>query len=172
MAKLSEERKNELEQLYQRYLNDPLVMQMKDIPIHRGSNCYIHVFKVCKLVIKKAVKKNKEYNYEALIIGAILHDYYLYDWRADIKLRKKHCRKHPLIAASNAKRDFDVSEEVMEIIKTHMWPITIHLYPKTKEAKLVNEVDDIIATKEVLSSKKHKIKTKERDLQFISRLFD
>ena len=74
MAKLDEKSKKELEELYQSFLNNPFILKMKEIPMHRGSNCYIHSFKVCKLVIKKAIKSKKEYHYKALIIASVLHD--------------------------------------------------------------------------------------------------
>ena len=163
--------KNKLEKIYQTYKNNPLIIKMKEIPMHRGSNCYIHSFKVAKLAIHKAIKK-KGYNLENILIASILHDYYLYDWRLDHKLRKKHGSRHPLIAESNAKRDFDISEEISEIIKTHMWPLTPKYRPKTKEAKLVNYVDDIVATKEFLSCKRHKKKKEAIYLKQIENLFD
>lgn len=172
MAKLDEKSKKELEELYQSFLNNPFILKMKEIPMHRGSNCYIHSFKVCKLVIKKAIKSKKEYHYKALIIASVLHDYYLYDWREHHELKKKHGKRHPLIAEYNARRDFAIDEEVSEIIKTHMWPLTPGLYPKTKEAKLVNYVDDVIATREFMTCSKFKKKRKEKYLQYISNLFD
>ena len=172
MKNLSELEKKELEELYEYYYNHPLINKMKEIPMHRGSNCFIHSFKVCKLVIKKALKRKYHYNYKNLITASLLHDYYLYDWRAHRELKKKHGKKHPLIAESNAKRDFDISSEISEIIKTHMWPLTPHLYPKTKEAKLVNYVDDVIATREFLVSKKYKAKKEKEYIKDISTLFD
>ena len=172
MSEISVETKQELENLYQSFLNNELVLKMKEIPMHRGSNCYIHSFKVCKLVMKKALKSKKEYRYKSLIIASILHDYYLYDWRKDRKLRKKHGKRHPSIANENAKRDFDIDEEVSNIIKTHMWPLTPKDFPKTKEAKLVNYVDDIIATREFMSGSKYKKKREDRYIKYISTLFD
>ena len=172
MAQISKEHKQELENLFIGFLNNEKILKMKSIPMHRGSNCYIHSFKVCKLVIKKAIKSKKEYHYKALIVASILHDYYLYDWRKHHELKKKHGKKHPLIAEANAKRDFDIDEEVSNIIKTHMWPLTPKLYPKTKEAKLVNYVDDVIATREFLTSKRFKAKREEKYLRYISHLFD
>lgn len=168
----SEQEKAKLEKIYQGFLNNPLILKMKEIPMHRGSNCYIHSFKVAKAVIKKATKKDKGYHLEHLLVGAILHDYYLYDWRSDHEKLKGHGKRHPLIAYENAKRDFDIPTEVAEIIKTHMWPLTPKLKPITKEAKLLDYMDDKIATIEFLSSKKHKAKKEEKYLKQISRLFD
>ena len=168
---LSEEEKRELENIYQSFLNDEHILKMKEIPMHRGSNCYIHSFKVAKLCIKKAVKK-EGYNLKALLIASILHDYYLYDWRKHRELKKKHGSRHPEVANENAKKDFHISDEVSEIILTHMWPLTPKHFPKTKEAKLVNWVDDMVATKEFFFSKAHKKKHEEEYLKYISVLFD
>ena len=172
MGTITKEKQTELENLYQGFLHHELILKMKDIPMHRGSNCYIHSFKVCKLVIKKALKKKKPYHLESLIIASVLHDYYLYDWRSDHSKRKKHGKRHPYIAEANAKRDFHIDEEVSKIIKSHMWPLTLKEFPKTREAKLVNLVDDVIATREFLTSVKYKKKREERYLKYISQLFE
>ena len=168
---LTKEEKEKLERLYQSLAKDEKILRLKDIQMHRGSNCYIHSFKVAKVAVHR-VMNHKGYNLENVILGAILHDYYLYDWRVDHSKKKKHGRRHPLIAEENAKRDFNISPEVSEIIKCHMWPLTPHLFPKSKEAKLINYVDDVVATREALTSRRFKKKHLERSLKFIERLFD
>ena len=172
MKELSAKEKQELEELYQSYYNHPLINKMKEIPMHRGSNCFIHSFKVCKMAVHRALKRKGEYNLKDLITASVLHDYYLYDWRKNHELKKKHGKRHPLIAEENARRDFHISDSVSDIIKTHMWPLTPGLYPKTKEAKLVNYVDDVIATREFMVSKHHKKVKEEKYLKNIERLFD
>lgn len=169
---ISDEEKAKLEELYQSFKRDPLINKMKEIPMHRGSNCYIHSFKVAKLSIHKAIKRRANYNLKNVLIASVLHDYYLYDWREHRELRKKHGKRHPLIAEANASRDFHISSEVSEIIKTHMWPLTPKYYPKTREAKLVNYVDDIVATREFMTCKKHKKKKEGKYLKHIEKLFD
>ena len=89
---ISESEKAQLEEIYQAFLNDERILKMKEISMHRGSNCYIHSFKVAKLAIKRALRHRKG-NLYTILIGAILHDYYLYDWRVDI-LRCKAFRGH------------------------------------------------------------------------------
>ena len=80
--KIDDKKKQELEDVYQSFLHDERILRMKDIQMHRGSNCYIHSFKVAKLAIKRALRHNKGDLY-VILLGAILHDYYLYDWRKD-----------------------------------------------------------------------------------------
>ena len=171
MKELDLKTKQELENIYQSFRLNPLIQKMKDIPMHRGSNCYIHSFKVARLAIKKAVNR-KDYHLKAVLIASILHDYYLYDWRVEHSKKKKHGRKHPFIAEANARRDFHIDSEVSEIIKSHMWPLTIHNYPKSKEAKLVNHCDNIVATKEFLTCKKFKKKREAGYYQEIENLFN
>lgn len=168
---LSVEKKEKLEAIYYSYLNNPLIDRMKDVRMHRGSNCYIHSFLVAKLAIKRALKKKKELDLESILIASILHDYYLYDWRSDKSLLKHHGSKHPYIAVSNAKRDFDISDKVANLILSHMWPINFKCFPKTTEAKIVCNADTGIALKEFLCSKVYKAKRVQKRQSMISELF-
>ena len=168
--KITEEQKEKLESLYQSFLKDEKILRMKDISMHRGSNCYIHSFKVAKKAIKKSLNK-KNINLEVVMIGAILHDYYLYDWRQDRSKLKKHAKNHPAVAIENAMRDFSISEEVKKVIKSHMWPLNIKEYPKSKEAKIVSISDKAVTIGESLTSKKYKQRKREKHLSYISRLF-
>ena len=138
--------------------------------MHRGSNTFIHSFKVAKVAVKRALR-HKKVNLESVLIGAILHDYYLYNWRTDRSKLKKHGKNHPVIAAENAKADFAVSEDIQKIIRQHMWPINLKEFPNSKEARIVNLADDHVALKESLTSRKYKAKRFEKDMEFISHLF-
>lgn len=169
---ISLEEKEGLEKIYNYYLNHPKIQEMKEISMHRGSNCYIHSFLVAKLAIKRALKW-KNLNLEIILIASILHDYYLYDWRKNRELLKKHASRHPFIAASNAKRDFNISDDVAKIIETHMWPYNFSMYPSTREARIVANADTWVAMREALMSKKEKIKKdyKNISLKQIEHLF-
>ena len=167
---ISEKERQELEEIYQSLLNDDRVKQMIDIPMHRGSNCYIHSFKVAKLAIRRALTK-KSADLKTLLYAAIFHDYYLYDWRKDRSKIKHHGKNHPYLAAEQAKRDFDIPFESMEIIKAHMWPLNFKQFPKSREAKILTISDKRVAAREALTSKKYKLKNREKELVFISKLF-
>ena len=168
--KITEEQKKRLEDLYQTFLHDERILRMKNISMHRGSNCYEHSFKVAKKAIKRAINR-KDVNLEVVLIGAILHDYYLYDWRQDRSKLKRHGQNHPGIAIENAVRDFNISEDVKKVIRSHMWPINIKTFPNTKEAKIVSLADKAVTIGESLSSKKYKKKKRETYLSYISHLF-
>ena len=169
--KISEQEKVELESLYQYFLKEPRVQRMKAIPMHFGSNCYVHSFKVAKYAIKRAIRYHKKVNLESLLIACILHDYYLYNWRDEKKLRKLHGKRHPYIASEKAKADFNISPLCQEIIKSHMWPLNILEFPKTREAKILSFADKWTAIKEFSTSTKRKKKREEQTLLYISKLF-
>lgn len=167
---ITSEEQNRLETIYQAFLKDEKILRMKDISMHRGSNCYLHSFKVAKKAIKKSLNR-KDVNLEVVLLGAILHDYYLYDWRKDRTKLKKHGKNHPSVAINNAVKDFDISEEVKKVIKSHMWPINIKDYPKSKEAKIVSISDKAVTIGESFTSKKYKQKKLDKYLSYISHLF-
>ena len=168
--KITEEGKKLLEDKYQDFFHNPLVEKMKEVPMHRGSNCYMHSFRVARKAIRLGLKK-KKVDLEAILVAAILHDYYLYDWRQDRSKLKHHGQRHPYIAAEQAKRDFGVDELVQTIIKSHMWPMNFKEYPKTKEAKVLSICDKGVAIREALCSKRHKAKRWNKYEKEIERLF-
>ena len=169
--KLSLEEKMKLENIYQKFLNDEKILKMKEVNMHRGSNTYIHSFKVAKLAIKRALRRKRRLDLESILIASILHDYYLYDWRKDKSRKKHHAKNHPFIASENAKRDFDIEEFTSEIIEEHMWPINFKNFPKTTEARIVNNADNSIAFIEVLTSIKYKSKRMDKYNKSIQTLF-
>ena len=168
---LKEERKQSLENTYQFYLHHEAILKMKEIPAHRGSNVYLHTFKLVKAVMKKALKSQKDLDLENLLVATILHDYYLYNWRTTKDRPHPHGKYHPHIAAINAKRDFNISDKAAQMIETHMWPFNLFNPPKTKEARLLCNVDTWIALKECLTTRRHKVKKEEKLLASFERLF-
>ena len=168
---LSEERKQALEKTYKHYLHHEAILRMKEIPAHRGSNVYLHTFKLVKEVMRKAIKSRKELDLENLLIATIFHDYYLYNWRETKDRPHPHGKYHPHIAAMNAKRDFNISDKAIQMMETHMWPFNLFHFPKGKEARLLCNVDTWVALKECLTSKKYKKKTEAKLLSNLETLF-
>ena len=167
---IAEERKQELEAIYQSFLNNEKIQKMKEVSMHRGSNCYIHSFKVAKLAIKRALR-HKRGDLYIILVGSILHDYYLYDWRIDRDKMKKHLSSHPYTAAENALRDFGISKDIQKVIKSHMWPVNFKDFPKTKEARIISNADKAIYLREIVCSKRFKKKREQKYLAEISTLF-
>ena len=110
---------------------------MKKIMHHKKTSAYRHSLKVAYLSYLFVKKHKCNIDLDKLIKGALLHDYYLYDWHIKEKFHKYHGYKHPKIAYNNAIKDFsDISNLEKDIILHHMFPLTIKP-PKSKEAWIV-----------------------------------
>lgn len=121
---------------------------------HGKTNVYIHSRNVAYLsyIIAKFCERtfNLKINYEVLIVGAMFHDFFLYDWHDHEKREGLHGFNHPKVASINAQKYFNINEEEKQIIETHMWPLTITKFPKTIEAKIVCFADKWCSTKEII----------------------
>ena len=168
--KISDSEKRELESLYSSFFNNEKIRRLMDVPMHRGSNTFIHSFKVAKLAVKRGLR-HKSVDLKKILVASVLHDYYLYDWRSDRSKLKGHGKNHPYIAAKNAADDFDIDKDIVKIIKSHMWPINFKEFPNSKEARIVNLADDHIALKEGLCSVSFKAKRRQKYMDDISHLF-
>ena len=78
--------------------------------------------------------------WRSLICGALLHDYFLYDWHIPVKGRRFHGFTHPGEALQNARRDWQVDAIQRDIIMKHMFPLTPRP-PRFRESGLVCLVD-------------------------------
>ena len=91
-----------------------------------------------------------------LVRGALLHDYFLYDWhtRKSAKgLKELHGFSHPEIALRNAGRDYRLTPCEREIIRKHMWPLTV-VPPMCREAWIVTAADKYCSLLETLRLRK------------------
>ena len=77
-----------------------------------------------------------------LIRGALLHDYFLYDWHIGDyrKPHNLHGFYHPGRALRNASAEYDLTDREKEIIRKHMWPLTV-VPPTCREAWIVTMAD-------------------------------
>ena len=117
---------------------------------HGNVSVYEHCLAVCVCSIKIARMLRIRYDLRALIRGALLHDYFLYDWHInDDPNRKLHGFFHPSVALENALKDYELSKKEQDIIKHHMFPLTI-IPQMCREAWLVCLADKICAGKETL----------------------
>lgn len=83
--------------------------------------------------------------------GALLHDYFLYDWhnRERENFKPLHGFHHAKTALKNASREYELTEREKDIIKKHMWPLTI-VPPMCREAWVVTAADKVVSTLETL----------------------
>ena len=76
----------------------------------------------------------------SLIRGALLHDYFLYDWHVPDKSHRLHGFHHASRALQNARLDVALTSKEEDIIAHHMFPLT-PAPPRCREALLVCVVD-------------------------------
>lgn len=77
----------------------------------------------------------------SIIRGAMLHDFYLYDWHVPDDSHKLHGFKHSRFALLNSRKYFKLNSIEKDIIDKHMWPLTLTKFPLYKESLLVCLVD-------------------------------
>jgi len=90
-------------------------------------------------------------DYISVAKAGLLHDLYFYEKASGFKENVKMLRQHPKEALKNALEICDLNEKERDIIKRHMWLITIRP-PKYKEGYIVTLVDKYCAAKEFFSS--------------------
>lgn len=146
-----EKERNIVQKLLEDYLNDDSVLLMKNYMQHGDVSTYIHCFNVALMSYIICTKFNIKVCIMEMLIGAILHDFYLYDWH-DGRIRKNglHGFTHPTVALANANERFSLTKKEQNIIDSHMFPMTITKIPKSKEAIIVSIADKICAIKEYL----------------------
>ena len=89
----------------------------------------------------------------SLVRGALLHDYFLYDWHVPGPENRHHAVCHPFVALANAEEDFELSARERTIISRHMFPLVI-LPPTCREAWLVCIADKWCALRETLFARR------------------
>ncbi len=127
------------------------VRSMRRFIQHGRVNTYKHCLSVAMLAYSMDHFFHIHSSEEELVRGALLHDYYLYDWHEKDRERPLHGPYHPKAALKNALEDFpDLSEKEQNIIAAHMWPLAPTRIPKSREAVLVCVADKIVSARETL----------------------
>ena len=133
------------------------VLRMRTFIQHGKITTYDHCFRVAAMSYRINKMFKLKSDEKALIRGAFLHDYFLYDWhkkKAKFKNLKEffkmHGFMHPSYAAANAKRDFGIGEKEENIIRSHMWPLTVTKLPKSIEAVIVCIADKLTSATETI----------------------
>lgn len=151
-------KKKEVEDLiFKSYLEEIMqkkkYLKMNRYIQHGNTSCLLHSIAVSYYSFRLAKFLRLNVHEKELIRGALLHDYFLYDWHAKYKPTRNvglHGRIHPKIALFNARKDYNINELEADIIARHMFPLTF-TPPKYKESIIVCLVDKVLSTYEVFS---------------------
>ncbi len=132
-------------------INNETVQEMKNYRQHYNTTTYEHCFYVSYISYK--ICKKLKLDYISATRAAMLHDLFLYDWRnsrKNLNLDGYHAFVHSKIALENANKLFKLNDMEKDIIRKHMWPVTIAL-PKYMESYIVSFIDKYSAIQESLN---------------------
>lgn len=82
-----------------------------------------------------------------LVRGALLHDYFLYDWHVPDPSHRLHGFRHPYFARDNAQRDFGLTPVERDMVVHHMFPL-VPVPPRCREAWILCLADKCVASRE------------------------
>ena len=119
------------------------VLKMKQYRQHFNVNCFDH----CLFVSYNSylICKKHKLDYISVARAGLLHDLFLYDWRKRQDGRKGyHAFTHGKTALENAMKITNLNDKEKDIIKKHMWPVTLEI-PKYKETFIITLVDKFFA---------------------------
>ena len=152
--KMNEQDRKEFASIAKEILQGGRYAEMKNYYSHSDITVYTHCIKVAFAAYRFAVEHKVRCDKRALVRGALLHDYYLYDWHDPNKGFRWHGFKHHRFALQNAERDFALTKRERKIIRSHMFPLTFWCIPTCREAWMVTIADKIIATQETMTKYK------------------
>ena len=162
----------EFAKIAQPILEHKELQRRKEFEHHKDLSDYDHMLQVASLAYLMAKELKLDYN--QVVTGALLHDFYYEDWRAicyDDKLPDKHGPAHPIWALENATFNFPhlVNSKVASIIADHMLVIDIiplkfitgfqNKFPRNKEAWVV-AISDMISSMTKAPGKENQIDAK------------
>ena len=136
-------------------LYSPGMQLEKDFLQHGEVSVFAHSIAVacaCLLIARLLHRYLKiRLNERALVRGALLHDYFLYDWHVPDPSHRLHGFSHPRRALENAERDFPLGPIERDAIVRHMFPLTL-APPKYREGALICAADKLCALCETVSA--------------------
>ena len=117
---------------------------------HGDVSVYAHSVGAACMSIRIARALNIRLDERSLVRGALLHDYFLYDWHVPGPENHRHATMHARYALRNAERDFVLNDIERNVIERHMFPVNLRP-PSTKEAAVLCLADKICATQETVA---------------------
>lgn len=116
---------------------------------HGRTTLFEHSISVAYYSVRVALTLRLPVDLQTLVRGALLHDYFLYDWHIKDPSRPLHGFYHPATALRNAETEFELNEIERNIILRHMFPLT-PIPPVYVESILVCAVDKFCSICEIM----------------------
>ena len=128
-------------------LDSPKMQGLRGFIQHGRVTRYDHCLSVCYIALRMAQRLNIAVDERSMVRGALLHDYFLYDWHDPDNMRPLHGFTHPGEALRSALEEFELNDVERNVIHRHMFPLT-PVPPRYREAVLVSLADKISAVLE------------------------
>ncbi len=144
---------NPMVQEFNSYIEDILqnedILKLDDFYQHISTSRLQHSMNVAYYTFQIAKKFNL--HVEEATRAALLHDFFLYDWRTTTL--GYHPSEHPRQALINARKHFEVTPIMEDAIVKHMWPLSFN-WPVYKESWAVTFADKYAASLEIAANLK------------------
>lgn len=140
-------------------LASPGMRRERDFVQHGNVSVFRHSLAVAMTCVKLARKLHLRVDERALVRGALLHDYFLYDWHDPDPSHRWHGFHHASTALRNARRDFVLSPVEENMIASHMFPMSLPA-PRFRESLLLWIADKWCAIGETVANRKKKPRRK------------
>lgn len=124
---------------------------------HHGVTRFDHSLRVSYYSYK--IAKFLKLDYVEVARAGLLHDFFFSEENRNAKDRFVSTFRHPRISVLNSVINFELSEKEIDIIRTHMFPISLKI-PKYAESWLVSLVDKCAAVYEFSKKISFKFKFK------------
>jgi uncharacterized protein len=120
----------------------------KNFPMHSKVNTFEHSVSVAYYAVYLIQKHGWKVDVPSVIRGALLHDYFLYDWHDHARWHKLHGFRHARFALNNAQKEYQLNKIEKDIILKHMFPVNIR-FPRYRESWIVDWADKVCADFEI-----------------------
>lgn len=125
-------------------------LRMQQYIQHGSVTTYEHCMRVAAISFWLNRRMNLGCDEASLVRGAFLHDFYLYDWHLPHPEKGLHGFTHPATALANAETRYPLNDRERNVIRSHMWPLTLLTPPRCREAAVVCVADKLSSTTETL----------------------
>lgn len=116
----------------------PEYQKLKKYQHHLAQTRYQHCLNVAWYTF--LICKHFGFDAKSAARGAMLHDFFLYDYRTERPKEGLHAFVHPKIALENAEKYLSLNTIEQDVILHHMFPVT-RATPKTPEGWVITFTD-------------------------------
>ena len=132
----------------------PVVLRMKKYPHHGDTSCYKHCMRVA--YFNYIICKKLHLDAKSAARAGMMHDLFLYDWHTHAREtgERLHGFTHAEKAYKNAGKIFRLNRVERDVIRNHMWPVTLRSVPRTREGWMIVLTDKYSGFLETLDRRK------------------